>query len=312
LNTAGCTGKSAPGEAEKAQGCVGEWYSNHTFIPGEPSLLRGSPMLTYQDACMSGQGTPSCCSSPCTEPGMMDAGKPCESCDWTRKNPWRAPGTAPVVSPCGVDGGNPKGCPAGNPDGAGCAGGGYGHGPDGRSLPGNTKPAVWTAGAEAEVAWGVVANHGGGYSYRLCPKPAEGYEALTEECFQQTPLGFVGETQWLQKGSSGERVAVPALRTDNATFPAGSQWTRNPIPACLGFGGGAPATGGICEGTQFAPPITGVFGFIQLPWNIIDKVQVPQLPAGDYVISFRYDCEQTSQVWSQCGDVRIVASEAFV
>jgi len=27
---------------------------------------------------------------------------------------------------------------------------------------------------------------------------------------------------------------------------------------------------------------------------------------GDYVISYRYDCEQTPQVWQQCGDVRII------
>lgn len=40
-------------------------------------------------------------------------------------------------------------------------------------------------------------------------------------------------------------------------------------------------------------------------WNVIDKVEVPNLPTGDYVISFRYDCEQTLQVWNQCGDVHI-------
>ena len=31
-----------------------------------------------------------------------------------------------------------------------------------------------------QVGWGIIANHGGGYSYRLCK---EG-EDLTEECFQ--------------------------------------------------------------------------------------------------------------------------------
>jgi hypothetical protein len=34
--------------------------------------------------------------------------------DWSRKNPWRAPGTAKVYSPCGVFGGNPQGCPKGS------------------------------------------------------------------------------------------------------------------------------------------------------------------------------------------------------
>lgn len=261
---------------------------------------------------MSGLGSSACCNHPCTDPAYQAKGMQCEGCDWTRTHPWRAPGTAPVFSPCGIDGGNPEGCPVGNPSGAGCAAGGYGHGPDGRSLKGNTKPTVWAAGSVQEVAWGIVANHGGGYSYRLCPKPSAGYADLTEECFQQLPLRFIGETQWIQNGQYGARTAIPAVRTDNGTYPSGTQWTRNPIPACVGTGGGAPSTGGQCVGTQFAPPADGVYGFITLPWSVIDKVQVPDLTPGDYVISFRFDCEQTSQVWQQCGDIRIVAGEDFV
>ena len=63
------------------------------------------------------------------------------------------------------------------------------------------------------------------------------------------------------------------------------------------------------EDLQFPPPVVGAYCFLEVPWNIIDKVQVPShLPAGEYVISFRYDCEQTPQVWNQCGDVRLVAA----
>ena len=36
------------------------------------------------------------------------------------------------------------------------------------------------------------ANHGGGYSYRLCKIPPEGRSGLTEECFQQGHLAFAG------------------------------------------------------------------------------------------------------------------------
>ena len=40
-----------------------------------------------------------------------------------------------------------------------------------------------------KVGWGILANHGGGYSYRLCRVG----EQLTEECFQKTPLRSVYE-----------------------------------------------------------------------------------------------------------------------
>jgi len=232
--------------------------------------------------------------------------------------PWRAPGSAPVFSPCGFDGGNPEGCPLGNPDWEGCNGGGYGHGPDGRTLPGNDNPTVWTAGGIEEVSFGISANHGGGYQYRLCPKPVDSME-LTEECFQRTPLRFAGDTQWLSNATDGNvsaaRIAIPAMRTVVGTTPSGSQWTRVPIPACQGDGGGsgAPFNQTHCEGaTQFPAPAEGAHGFHMLPWNIIDNVHVPHVPAGDYVLGFRCDCEQTSQVWQQCGDVRIVASSTVV
>ena len=37
--------------------------------------------------------------------------------------------------------------------------------------------------ADSNASWAVIANHGGGYQYRLCRK-IKGYE-VTEECFQQ-------------------------------------------------------------------------------------------------------------------------------
>ena len=81
-------------------------------------------------------------------------------------------------------------------------------------------------GVEA-VAWGLAVNHGGGYSYRLCPRSSE---PLTEACFQRTPLAFVGNTTDIV-GSSGEVLhTIPAARTTAGTTPPGSEWTRNPIP----------------------------------------------------------------------------------
>lgn len=144
---------------------------------------------------------------------------------------------------------------------------------------------------------------------------------LTEECFQKMPLKFVGDTQWVQFGTDEKtRQGFKANRTSTGTFPKGSQWTKNPIPACKGYGGGAPAAGAICTGPQFPPPLPGsqFYGFGNGPrgsfgFHIIDQLQIPaDITPGNYVLSFRYDCEQTSQVWNTCGDILIQAKDAVV
>lgn len=44
-------------------------------------------------------------------------------------------------------------------------------------------------------------------------------------------------------------------------------------------------------------------------YSIQDKVVVPKVPSGEYVLSWRWDAEQTKQVWSHCSDVTIQSSE---
>jgi len=44
-----------------------------------------------------------------------------------------------------------------------------------------------------------------------------------------------------------------------------------------------------------------------MPFSIVDQLQVPlNITAGDYVLSFRYDAEQTPQVWNQCANIKMV------
>merc|ERR1711920_864472 len=43
-------------------------------------------------------------------------------------------------------------------------------------------------------------------------------------------------------------------------------------------------------------------------FNIIDKLQLPDLEPGEYVLSFRWDCEQSPQIWSGCSDITIKSS----
>ena len=46
------------------------------------------------------------------------------------------------------------------------------------------------------------------------------------------------------------------------------------------------------------------------PYNleIVDRVEIPRgLPAGYYVLGWRWDCEESNQIWSSCSDITIVA-----
>merc|ERR1712232_551614 len=131
--------------------------------------------------------------------------------------------------------------------------------------------------------------------------------------------------------------AILATRTSKGTFPAGSVWTKNPIPACGQLNGGVGD--GECQAPpQFDPPLPGLYGYgsatcfqgsagghkqctaerakffkDHFNFNIIDQVTVPKgLDLGEYVLSFRWDCEQTPQVWTQCADITIVAADRVV
>jgi len=42
-------------------------------------------------------------------------------------------------------------------------------------------------------------------------------------------------------------------------------------------------------------------------WSVADKVKVPtDLKAGPYLLSWRWDCEESVQVWQNCADVVLV------
>ena len=42
--------------------------------------------------------------------------------------------------------------------------------------------------------------------------------------------------------------------------------------------------------------------------EIVDDVIIPEgLTAGEWVLGFRWDCEESHQVWQSCSDVTIAA-----
>lgn len=256
--------------------------------------------------------------------------------DIYKHNPWRAAGTAPVADACGLAGGSPWAA-----DGA--EAGVYTptkfahHGMNGTLLKPLENGVQWKIGGEAEVTWQIENNHGGGYSWRLCP--AE--EALTEECFQKHQLDFVQDQQGIVFQNGTVKLIEGNFLTEG-TYPRGSMWSTLPLPvwylgprcipgpndtsstpnACLpwedhlvyGPCKPCPQTAGSdcsrCDNgpLSFPTPCDGCKD--DHKHAIRDVVKVPSdLPPGKYVLGWRWDCEATAQVWSNCADVTLVAGD---
>ena len=254
--------------------------------------------------------------------------------DIYRHNPWRAPGSAPVGDVCGFAGGTPWGANV-SEEGVYTETSFAHHGMRGSELPPlpGVAPPLWKLGGEAEVTWQIRNNHGGGYQYRICKA-----DELSEACFQAHPLEFVRERQALVF-ANGTRLPIKGTFIDRGTLPEGSTWSMLPIPPtwlgprCLGDGceewehrlvdgpcEPCPGTPGSdcsrCDNgprPSFQPACESCVGCYCdgctsfEPVAVLDVVRIPKdLPAGDYVLGWRYDCEATAQVWSNCADVKLV------
>ena len=264
--------------------------------------------------------------------------------DIYRHNPWRAPGAAPTAGACGLAGGTPWGADV--PEAGFYTNTTFAHhGMDGTALPPMPTGVVWKLGGNGTVAWNVRNNHGGGYSYRLCPAD----EPLSEECFRRTPLDFWEDAQAILY-PDGSRRPVRGTFLRDGTSPPNSHWSALPIPpaglgprclpgphdtnatphGCQPWEGRANNNGHVpgpcvpCPETPgsdcsrcdngganahspaFPPPFHGVLGApVQ---GILDVLKVPEdLKPGRWVLGFRYDCEATAQVWQNCADIELQA-----
>ena len=316
--TPGCT------EGVAWDGFCGCWGSNGTsgFHPGQACLWFSQGCTIGCDVCdpnATGPWSHSVCGASARATLCHPAARtlnrhaPCNSeSDWTRHNPWRAPGSAPVFDACGKAGGQDVFDPL--------RGATYyvptAHAKVGDLgsvvLPPRPMGTAWRRGATVKASWTISANHGGGYQYRICPRG----EALTEACFQRRPLPFAGRQQLQFKHNSTVLDVERPVFVSEGTSPPGSTFVRNPIPI---------------DPTDFAPPCDGgdadpwypqavPFGAVAPTrcWGnfpshvqIIDWLTVPaDLPVGEYVLGWRWDGEQSAQVWSACADLTIVDGEA--
>jgi len=222
--------------------------------------------------------------------------------------PWRSPGLAPVSDPCGMAGGSP--IPVYN-------GGEYvptKYGKQGdlgsKVLAPRPTGITWKAGGVANASWYIAFNHGGGYKYRLCPSN----QTLSEECFAKPEhqLEFAS-TEHVVLFKDGPRSIANTIVKEGG----GKGWMLNPIPMPNFVGSecddmkGHPCGGCPCgshyPGGNTHADFPNPFGRDLMGKNtaIQDLLRVPQVPAGEYVLGFRWDCETSSQVWTSCADITI-------
>jgi len=110
----------------------------------------------------------------------------------------------------------------------------------------------------------------------------------------------------------------PVTITDGTK--AGVMWRKNPVPRAWRTKDGTWGKGSnhmyngegfqpICEDegmdrTGVKQSCTGLWGPYDL--EIVDTVHVPEdLPAGDWVVNWRMDQEESNQIWQSCSDVSI-------
>ena len=120
-------------------------------------------------------------------------------------------------------------------------------------------------------------------------------------------------------GDHSTQLAFNASRVAVGTMPVGSMWSKNPIPTTLWEREG-PSFSPVCEESEACkqsqiyggkPGDCRCSGFSNygplLPnLEIVDHVAIPtSLTPGRYVLQWRWDCEESDQVWASCSDVTI-------
>ena len=133
-----------------------------------------------------------------------------------------------------------------------------------------------------------------------------GWTTNFQECFQAGHLQFAGDSQWLEH-INGTRTEIPIVKTNEGTWPKGSDWARVPFPECAA----KPCTdapqqcmkghgmGDICTDLAYPEPIPNTHGFGHNnstkvedgfhDYSIVDKVIIPaDLEEGEYLLSWRW------------------------
>ena len=120
-------------------------------------------------------------------------------------------------------------------------------------------------------------------------------------------LGFLCGSKWVKRSNGTKPYWIdPDAPTKTPACPTGTQYPPA-HPAIYGYNTyyRNPKVEGEEEeeeeGEEGKPGKKGA----GKAYSLVDKVLVPERK-GEYILSFRWDCEQTAQVWNSCADVVVV------
>merc|ERR1712232_688116 len=129
-----------------------------------------------------------------------------------------------------------------------------------------------------------------------------GNDGATEKCFQAHHLEFATEQTCVQCPSS-DGSATSDRKCFDATDHTGKN--GNVYRATIAKQCKHADTGpDFCNGKIDYPCHTDGYS----NFSLVDQVKVPNLPEGVYVLSFRWDCKLTPQVWTNCAEIKVIAS----
>lgn len=154
-------------------------------------------------------------------------------------------------------------------------------------------------------------NHGGGYQWRIAPASGP----LTEAVFQRGVLEPEGMSSLRWGGHGGKQLWFQPTRVAAGTTPTNSTWTMNPLPRVDATKYPDPEDAFPAPCYDPNAPAEGEYGGLCSGWygpdnlEIVDSVRLPaHLTPGAYVVQWRWDCEESSQVWTNCADVTVEAA----
>jgi len=177
----------------------------------------------------------------------------------------------------------------------------------------------WKAGSTQEVAWAVHATHCGGVGWRLCPLGGVGKDigndGATEACFQAGHLKFATNETCIRCPSDPTGAHDRCFEATDKVDYRGNAWRMSMVEYCTdgkNFCKDSSARAKPCERR------TGISG---ADFSMVDLVEVSSdLTPGRYALSWRWDCGETSicktnpttQIWSNCAEIEIIAANVAV